>query len=182
MRFSLLASVFFAAACSATGSLQEEMDWPVQAHYRALAERQHFESWKLERTDSDYAKRFQAQSQEPTELREYVFHGVYRAGDPAAKGAQGFDETILAKKFEATPFPEWNVEKMVLLASGQRLQLKGLDDVRWFLHGENDALVEVEATADPARYRFRRNYSGPPDIPPWRTLVLDASGVPQRIE
>jgi hypothetical protein len=54
--------------------------------------------------------------------------------------------------------------------------------VKWFLHGEHDALVEVRATDSPTRFEFRIAASGEPNGRPWRRLVLDGDGVPMKVE
>jgi hypothetical protein len=54
--------------------------------------------------------------------------------------------------------------------------------VKWFVHGEHDALVEVRATDSPMRFEFRVAASGEPNRRPWRRLLLDEEGVPMKVE
>ena len=155
---------------------------PVRKYYAALGGRDEFASFRLEERDSAYVRRFRELAQEKAEIRELVFHGIYKPGHPKAAGALQTDETVLARAFEATPFPEWNVGKMVELAHAQRLVLKDLDAVRWFLHADTNPQVEVKATATPEKFAFHVATSGRPDPNLWRTLVLDRAGVPLRVE
>lgn len=155
----------------------------IARHYEARAAADGWEHYVLLPRETEYVKRFRAQSSDSTELREYFVHAHLRKGDGAASDDRRFDETILARPYEATPYPEWDVAKMVELARVQRLRLRGIDDVRWFLHA--DAALggaEVEATESPKRFRFRQRRSGEAAEAAWRTLVLDDDGVPQRVE
>jgi hypothetical protein len=63
-----------------------------------------------------------------------------------------------------------------------KLRLRGVTDVKWFVHGEHDALVEVRATDSPMRFEFRVAASGEPNRRPWRRLLLDEEGVPMKVE
>jgi hypothetical protein len=151
---------------------------PIERHYAARAVSDGWPHYILQPTDSEYVRRFRAQSSGSAELREYLLHVHFRPDDPDAHGAKSLDERLIARAFEATPFPEWDVDKMVELAHAQRLKLRGIDDVRWFLHA--DAQLggsEVASTDSPRRFRFRQRKSGAPDETAWRTLVLDDDGV-----
>ena len=156
---------------------------PIERCYEARAAAEGWPHYVLVPEDSDYVRRFRAQSAGSAELREYVLHVHFRPDDPKAHGAKSLDERLIARAFESTPFPEWDVEKMVELARAQRLKLRGGDDVRWFLHADAQlGGCEVAASDSKERFRFRRRPSGEAAATEWRTLVLDDWGVPQRIE
>lgn len=155
----------------------------IARYYEQRAKAEGWEHYVLEPHETEYLKRLRAQSADSTELRGYYVHAHLRKGEGTGSNDRRFDETILARPFEATPYPEWNVDKMVELARVQRLRLHGLDDVRWFLHSDAPlGGADVVATDSSRRFRFRRRLSGPDEELPWQTLVLDDDGVPQKLE
>jgi hypothetical protein len=181
MRFRrrAFACLVVATACSSTPEA------PFDAAHRTLAARgagAEFQSFTVEERDSAYVRGWRVRTAPTTELRELVFHGVFHRDHPKAAGALQVDEAFLARASDPKPYAEYDVESMVELARLVKLRLRGDKDVKWFLHGEHDALVEVRATADAKRFEFRRNYSGEPGATPWRTLALDRDGVPTRID
>ena len=158
---------------------------PFAAVHRTLAARgagAEYANFTVDERDSAYVRGWRERAAAPTELRVLVFHGVFRREHPKAASALQVDEPFLARAFDPKPYAEYDVEAMVELARQVKLRLRGVEDVRWFLHGEHDALVEVRATADATRYEFRRTRSGEPGTTPWRTLVLDRDGVPSRVD
>ena len=159
---------------------------PVRSTLEAQGHRAEFASFTVEEktraTESAFARRFRELAQEPAELREFAFHGIYRRDHPAAAGALRIDQLFLARAFEARPFDEWDLAAMMELARAHRVALHGLADVRWFLRADVGLPpIDVEATADPRRWRFHVGTSGVPDPGVWQELELDAAGVPVAI-
>jgi hypothetical protein len=158
---------------------------PFDAVQRTLAARgagPEYRSFTVEERDSAYLQGFRERASAPTELRELVFHGVFRPDHPKAAGALQVDEVFVARAFDPKPYAEFDVAAMVELARLVKLRLRGIEDVKWFLHGEHDALVEVRATDSPTRFEFRVAASGEASRRPWRRLVLDGDGVPMKVE
>jgi hypothetical protein len=158
---------------------------PFDAVQRTLAARgagAEYRSFTVEERESDYVRGFRERATAPVELRELVFHGVFRPDHPNAAGALQVDEVFLARAFDPKPYAEYDVAAMVELARLVKLRLRGVVDVKWFVHGEHDALVEVRATADATRFEFHRNRSGEAGEMPWHGLALDRDGVPARLE
>lgn len=182
--FVTLACLAVASACASSPTPPET---PFDAVKRTLAWRgsgPEYQTFRIEERDSTYVRGFRERASPLVELRELVFHGVFLYGHPKSHGAQRDDEAFLARANDPKPYPENDADAMVELARLVTLRLHGVDDVKWFLHGDFDALVEVRTTASATRFEFRRNHSGEagaPGAPAWRTLVLDGDGVP-RIE
>jgi len=177
--FARFACLVVATACSSTAGA------PFDAVHRTLAARgagAEYESFTVEERDSGFVRGWRERTAATIELRELVFHGVFHREHPKAGGALRVDEAFLARASDPKPYAEYDVEAMVELAQHVKLRLRGVEDVRWFLHGEHDALVEVRATADATRFEFRRNLSGGPGEVPWRKLALDRDGVPTLID
>jgi hypothetical protein len=141
-----------------------------------------YRSFTVEKRDSAYVRSFRERAPSSAELRELVFHGVFRPDHPKAAGALQVDEVFVARAFDPKPYAEWDVAAMVELAQLVKLRLRGVTDVKWFVHGEHDALVEVRATDSPMRFEFRVAASGEPNRRPWRRLLLDEEGVPMKVE
>jgi hypothetical protein len=153
--------------------------------HRTLAARgagPEFKSFSVEERDSAYVHGWRERAEVRVELREFVFHGVFRPDHPKAAGVLQVDEVFLSRAADPKPYAEYDVVAMVELAQLVKLRIRGVEDVRWFLHGEHDALVEARATSDSTRFEFRRNHSGEPDATPWRALLLDRDGVPIRVD
>ena len=173
------------ASASACTTSPTRPDTPFDAVKRTLAWRgsgPEYVSFQIEERDSAYVRGFRERASPLADLREFVFHGVFLRGHPKSGGALQDDEPFLVRASDPKPYPEYDVAAMVELARLVTLRLNGVDDVKWFLHGEFDALVEVRTTGDAARYEFRRSHSGEPGATPWRTLVLDRDGVPSRVD
>lgn len=181
-----LACLVVASACACTSPPPPET--PFDAVKRTLVWRgsgPEYQTFRIEERDSTYVRSFRERASPLVELREFVFHGVFLYGHPKARGAERDDEAFLARANDPKPYSETDADAMVELARLVTLRLNGVDDVKWFLHGEFDALVEVRTTASATRFEFRRKQSGEvgaPGAPAWRTLVLDGDGVPARIE
>ena len=173
------------ASASACATSPTRPETPFDAVKRTLAWRgsgPEYVSFQIEERDSAYVRGFRERASPLADLRELVFHGVFLHGHPKSGGAQRDDESFLARASDPKPYPETDVAAMVELARLVTLQLHGVDDVKWFLHGDFDALVEVRQTADATRFEFRRNRSGEAGATAWRTLVLDHDGVPVRVD
>jgi hypothetical protein len=158
---------------------------PFDAVQRTLAARgagPEYRSFTVEERDSAYLRGFRERASASAELRELVFHGVFRPDHPKAAGALQVDEVYVARASDPKPYAEYDVAAMVELARLVKLRLRGVVDVKWFVHGEHDALVEVRATADATRFEFHRNRSGEAGEMPWHGLALDRDGVPARLE
>ena len=175
----------FVVACASACSSPPRPDAAFDAVKRSLAWRgsgPEYVSFQVEERDSAYVRGFRERASPLVELREFVFHGVFLHGHPKSGGAQRDDEAFLARASDPKPYPETDVDAMVELARLVALQLRGVDDVKWFLHGDFDTLVEVRTTANATRFEFRRQLSGEPSATAWRTLVLDHDGVPVRVD
>ena len=173
------------ASASACTTSPTRPDTPFDAVKRTLAWRgsgPEYVSFQIEERDSAYIRGFRERASPLADLRELVFHGVFLHGHPKSGGALRDDESFLARASDPRPYPEHDVAAMVELARLVTLRLRDVDDVKWFLHGDFDALVEVRATDSSARFEFRVATSGEPNHRSWRRIVLDQDGVPIKVE
>jgi hypothetical protein len=186
MRRSLLWMLL--AACATPGSCTSAPDGPGDpfAPARAALERRgkvaKFERFEIGEADSSYCAEMLERSQEPVELRAFLFRGFHATDLPDRHAAIEEAMILLARAGEERLFDPWCVEDMVDLARAQRVRLAGEDDVRWFLHADAGLPpIDVEATGTPRRWRFHVGTSGVPDPGIWEALELDEDGVPVRV-